>query len=75
MYKIPFCRKLFVVICRESISSIYLLVLKKKKVIQLWYHSVHLILVRRMRLELTRETPYAPQTYASTNSATPALVD
>lgn len=29
-------------------------------------------MVRGMRFELTRVSPYAPQTYASTNSATPA---
>ncbi len=31
--------------------------------------SNRIILVQRMRIELTRVAPYAPQTYASTSSA------
>lgn len=30
-------------------------------------------MVHEMRIELTRVSPYAPQTYASTNSATRAV--
>ena len=33
---------------------------------------LYFLVVRGMRFELTRVAPYAPQTYASTNSATPA---
>ena len=36
------------------------------------YQNVSYKMVRGMRFELTRVAPYAPQTYASTNSATPA---
>lgn len=40
--------------------------------IGLFYDLIQIILVQAMRLELTQVTLYAPQTYASTNSAMPA---
>ena len=36
------------------------------------YGGNFIFLVQRMRIELTQDTLYAPQTYASTSSATPA---
>ena len=36
------------------------------------YQTFAFLVVRGMRFELTRVAPYAPQTYAFTNSATPA---
>ncbi len=34
---------------------------------------LNFLMVHEMRIELTRVAPYAPQTYASTNSATRAV--
>ena len=45
----------------------------KKEAIQV-YHFISFIMVQPMRLELTREFPYAPQTYASTSSAKAACL-
>ena len=44
----------------------------KKKGLTRLYQTFAFLVVRGMRFELTRVAPYAPQTYASTNSATPA---
>ena len=52
-------------------SNVYaFLVTKKDQYIM--YQSCYAILVREMRIELTQESLYAPQTYASTSSATRA---
>ncbi len=51
-----------------------LFVLDKKTPILDCIGDNQLILVQPMRLELTREFPYAPQTYASTSSAKAACL-